>query len=93
MEESKQIDKSLIEILKNYHIDYKCVHQSKAEELILDEIMKELEAAFKATSIIPVTGDAVDALAVVRANLRKAYAAIEKIEAENKADTMVTQDE
>ena len=55
--------------------------------------MKELEAAFKATSIIPVTGDAVDALAVVRANLRKAYAAIEKIEAENKADTMVTQNE
>ena len=59
----------------------------------MDEIMKELEAAFKATSIISVTGDAVDALAVVRANLRKAYAAIEKIEAENKADTMVTQDE
>ena len=59
----------------------------------MEEIMKELEAAFKATSIIPVTGDAVDALAVVRANLRKAYAAIEKIEAKNKADTIVTQDE
>ena len=59
----------------------------------MDEIMKELESAFKATSIISVTGDAVDALAVVRANLRKAYAAIEKIEAENKADTMATQDE
>ena len=59
----------------------------------MEEIMKELEAAFKATSIIPVTGDAVVALAVVRANLRKAQASIEKIEAENKADTMVTQDE
>ena len=44
LEESKEIDKSLIKILDNYHIDYKCVHQSKAEELILDEIMKELSA-------------------------------------------------
>ena len=44
LEESKVIDKSLIKILDNYHIDYKCVHQSKAEELILDEIMKELSA-------------------------------------------------
>ena len=59
----------------------------------MEEIMKYLEAAFKATSAIPVTGDAVAASAVVRANLRKAYAAIEKIEAENKADTMATQDE
>ena len=44
LEESKEIDKSLIKILDNYHIDYKCVHQSKAEELILDDIMKELSA-------------------------------------------------
>ena len=44
LEESKEIDKSLIKILNNYHIDYKCVHQSKVEELILDEIMKELSA-------------------------------------------------
>ena len=55
--------------------------------------MKYLEAAFKATSAIPVTGDAVDALAVVRANLRKAYAEAEKIDAENKADKVVDQDE
>lgn len=44
LEESKEIDKSLIKILDNYNIDYKCVHQSKAEELILDDIMKELSA-------------------------------------------------
>lgn len=44
LEESKEIDKSLIRILDNYHIDYKCVHQSKAEEFILDEILKELSA-------------------------------------------------
>ena len=52
----------------------------------MEEIMKDLETALKATSAIPVTGDAVDALAVVRANLRKAYAEAEKIDAENKAD-------
>ena len=50
----------------------------------MEEIMKCLEAAFKATSIIPVTGDAVDSLAVVRSNLRKAYAEAEKIDTENK---------
>ena len=59
----------------------------------MDEIMKDLEAAFKATSAIPVTGDAVDALAVVRANLRKAYAEAEKIDAENKEKATVSQDE
>ena len=59
----------------------------------MEEIMKYLEAAFKATSAIPVTGDAVDALAVVRANLRKAYAEAEKIDAENKADKVAEQDE
>ena len=59
----------------------------------MEEIMKYLEAAFKATCAIPVTGDAVDALAVVRANLRKAYAEAEKIDAENKADKVVNQDE
>lgn len=59
----------------------------------MEEIMKDLETAFKATSAIPVTGDAVDALAVVRANLRKAYAEAEKIDAENKEKATVSQDE
>ena len=59
----------------------------------MDEIMKDLETAFKATSAIPVTGDAVDALAVVRANLRKAYAEAEKIDAKNKEKATVSQDE
>ena len=56
----------------------------------MEEIMKYLEAAFKATSAIPVTGDAVDVLAVVRANLRKAYAEAEKIDAENKEKATVS---
>ena len=59
----------------------------------MEEIMKDLETAFKATSAIPVTGDAVDALAVVRANLRKAYAEAEKIDAKNKEKATVSQDE
>ena len=59
----------------------------------MEEIMKDLETAFKATSAIPVTGDAVDALAVVRVNLRKAYAEAEKIDAENKEKATVSQDE
>ena len=59
----------------------------------MEEIMKYLEAAFKVTSAIPVTGDAVDALAVVRANLRKAYAEAEKIDAKNKEKATVSQDE
>ena len=59
----------------------------------MDEIMKDLEAAFKATSAIPVTGDAVDALAVVRNKLRKVYAAVERIDAENKVNKTVSQDE
>ena len=59
----------------------------------MEEIMKYLETAFKATSAIPVTGDAVDAMAVVRAKLRKAYAEAEKIDAKNKEKATVSQDE
>ena len=59
----------------------------------MEEIMKYLEAAFKASALIPVTGDAVDALAMVRSHLRKAYIEAEKIDAENKADKVVDQDE
>lgn len=59
----------------------------------MDEIMKDLETAFKATSAISVTGDAVDALAVVRNKLRKVYTAVERIDAENKANKTVSQDE
>ena len=59
----------------------------------MDEIMKDLEVAFKATSAIPVTGDAVDALALIRSKLRKAYASAEKIDADNKAKVSISQEE
>ena len=56
----------------------------------MEEIMKDLETAFKATSAIPVTGDAVDALALVRNKLRKVYTAVERIDAENKANKTIS---
>ena len=59
----------------------------------MEEIMKDLEAAFKATSAIPVTGDAVDALALIRNKLRKVYTAVEKIDADSKAKKTISQDE
>lgn len=59
----------------------------------MDEIMKDLEVAFKATSAIPVTGDAVDALALIRNKLRKAYVSAEKIDADNKAKESISQEE
>lgn len=59
----------------------------------MKEIMKDLEAAFKATAIIPVTGDAVDALALIRAKLRKAYSELEKFDGENVLKETVTQEE
>ena len=48
----------------------------------MDEIMKELDSVYKTVSSIPVTGDAVDAMAVVRAKLRKIYAELEKAKEE-----------
>lgn len=59
----------------------------------MEEIMKDLEVAFKATSAISVTGDAVDALALVRNKLRKVYTTVEKIDADNKANKTISQDE
>ena len=59
----------------------------------MEEIMKDLEAAFKATAIIPVTGDAVDALALIRAKLRKAYSELEKFEGGTMLKETVTQEE
>ena len=45
----------------------------------MDEIMKDLEMAYRSTTSIPVTGNAVDELANVRSKLRKAYAELEKL--------------
>ena len=56
------------------------------EVMILDEIMKELDSVYKTVSSIPVTGDAVDAMAIVRAKLRKIYAELDKAKEEVTAD-------
>lgn len=52
----------------------------------MEEIMNSINTAFKAISSIPVTGDSVDAIAVARAQLRKAYAELEKVKEEVNAD-------
>lgn len=51
----------------------------------MDEILKDLDTAFKAVSTISVSGDAVDAIALARAKLRNAYASLQKIKLENDA--------
>ena len=52
----------------------------------MDEIMKELDSVYKTVSSIPVTGAAVDAMAVVRPTPRKIYAALHKTKEEREAD-------
>ena len=60
----------------------------------MEAIMDSLNAAFKAISSIPVTGDSVDAMAVARAQLRKAYAEVERIKSEQTdTEKTDTQDE
>lgn len=44
----------------------------------MDEILKELNEAYQAISSIPVTHDAVDAMAVARAKLRKIHIELSK---------------
>lgn len=43
----------------------------------MDEMIKEVDAIYRMISTIAVSGDAVDAVAAVRAKLRKLYAAME----------------
>lgn len=45
----------------------------------MEEIMKELNSIYQTVSSIPVTGDAVDTMAVVRAKLRKVYADVKQM--------------
>jgi hypothetical protein len=57
-----------------------------SEVRFVEEIMNSINTAFKAISSIPVTGDSVDAMAVARAQLRKAYADLEKMKEGVNAD-------
>lgn len=52
-------------------------------ETNMTEIMKDLDQVFNIISSIPVSGNAVDAMAVARNKLRHVYAEIEKMETEN----------
>lgn len=46
----------------------------------MEEIKREIDTVFKLISSIPVTGAAVDSMAVARAKLRKVYAELNKTE-------------
>ena len=48
----------------------------------MKEIKQHLEEAFQLVSSIPVKGDAVDVMAVVRSDIRAAYHRLEQKEAE-----------
>lgn len=52
-------------------------------ETNMTEIMKDLDQVFNIISSIPVSGNAVDAMAVARNKLRHVYAEIEKMKTEN----------
>lgn len=54
----------------------------------MNKIMQDLETAYKASSNIPVTGDAVDALALIRTKLRKVYTELEKIDSEKNDESV-----
>lgn len=46
----------------------------------MKEILKELDGAFQMISIIPVSGEAVDAMAVARNKLRQVHAELKKMD-------------
>lgn len=48
----------------------------------MDEMVKELEFAYRMISSIPVSGDAVDIMAAAKAKLRKVLAELDKKEGE-----------
>ena len=54
----------------------------------MTEIMKDLDQVFNIISSIPVSGNAVDAMAVARNKLRHVYAEIEKMETKNTEDSL-----
>lgn len=55
----------------------------------MKDLMKDVDSAFRMISSIPVSGDAVDAVAVARAKLRGVYQRLETlaVEAEKKEET------
>lgn len=52
----------------------------------MKNLMRDVDSAFRAISSIPVSGDAVDAVAVARAKLRNVYTKLEQMAAEAKEE-------
>ena len=45
----------------------------------MEELRKEVNAIYQLISVVPVSGDAVDAIAAARAKLKKVYSELEKM--------------
>lgn len=52
----------------------------------MKNLMRDVDSAFRAISSIPVSGDAVDAVAVARAKLRNVYTKLEQMASEAKEE-------
>ena len=50
----------------------------------MDELIKELDSAYRMISSVPVTGDAIDLIAGARASLRKVFDALSEMKEEQK---------
>jgi hypothetical protein len=50
----------------------------------VENVLKELDSAFRIISTIPVAGDHVEGMAAAKAKLRAAYLLVEQAERENK---------
>lgn len=52
----------------------------------MDELLKELNSAYRMISSIPVTGDAIDLIAGARLKLRHVQSALKKMDEEQKTE-------
>ena len=52
----------------------------------MNDILHELEVAYQAISSVPVTGNAVDAMALARVKLRNAYEKLKEMCKSNESD-------
>lgn len=50
----------------------------------MEELIKELDSAYRMISSVPVTGDAIDLIAGARASLRKVFDALKEMDEQQK---------
>lgn len=52
----------------------------------MDELLKEIDGAFRLMSSVPVTGDAIDTIAAARAKLRHVFNELQRMDEEQSKD-------